>query len=166
MKWKSLTHVWLFVTPWTIQSMEFSRPEGVSSLSLLQGIFPTQGSKPGLLHCRKILYQLRHQGSLISSKWNSNSWIFFISVRILFLPWCFASPKCAFTSLPKNNSTFSVKLLAEYSRTLIIMFHLHQNKLPKAFYWFHELNKMFNNYCNNLVFYLKHLTALIENCVI
>ena len=25
-KWKSFSHVWLFVTPWTIQSMEFSRP--------------------------------------------------------------------------------------------------------------------------------------------
>ena len=36
---------------------------GVSSLSLLQGIFPTQGSNPGLLHCRQILYQLNHKGS-------------------------------------------------------------------------------------------------------
>ena len=26
-KWKSLTCVWIFATPWTIQSMEFSRPE-------------------------------------------------------------------------------------------------------------------------------------------
>ena len=31
---------------------------GVGSLSLLQGIFPTQGLNPGLLHCRQILYQL------------------------------------------------------------------------------------------------------------
>ena len=36
---------------------------GVGSLSLLQGIFPTQGLNPGLLHCRRILYQLSHQGS-------------------------------------------------------------------------------------------------------
>ena len=36
---------------------------GVGCLSLLQGIFPTQGSKPGLPHCRWILYQLSHQGS-------------------------------------------------------------------------------------------------------
>ena len=36
---------------------------GVGSLSLLQGIFPSQGSNPGLLHCRRILYQLRHKGS-------------------------------------------------------------------------------------------------------
>ena len=36
---------------------------GVGSLSLLQGIFPTQESNPGLLHCRWLLYQLRHKGS-------------------------------------------------------------------------------------------------------
>ena len=26
-KWMSLSHVWLFATPWTIQSVEFSKPE-------------------------------------------------------------------------------------------------------------------------------------------
>ena len=91
--------------PWTIQSMEFSRPEywsgepfsspgdfpdlgikprspslqadslpaespgkpknnGVDSLCLLQRILLTQESNQGLLHCRQILYQLSHQGSL------------------------------------------------------------------------------------------------------
>ena len=34
-------------------------------LALLQGIFLTQGSNPGLLHCRKILYWLSCQGSRI-----------------------------------------------------------------------------------------------------
>ena len=33
---------------------------GMGSLSLLQGIFPTQGFNTGLLHCRWILYQLSH----------------------------------------------------------------------------------------------------------
>ena len=36
---------------------------GVHSLSLLQGIFPTQGSNPDLPLCRWILYQLSHKGS-------------------------------------------------------------------------------------------------------
>ena len=36
---------------------------GVGCHSLLQGIFLTQGSNPGLLHSRKILYHLSHQGS-------------------------------------------------------------------------------------------------------
>ena len=35
---------------------------GVSSLSLLQGIFLTQESNQGLLHCRYILYELSYQG--------------------------------------------------------------------------------------------------------
>ena len=42
---------------------------GVGSLSLLPGIFPTQRSNPGLLHCRQILYQLSHQGSLRILEW-------------------------------------------------------------------------------------------------
>ena len=36
---------------------------GVGCHALLQGIFPTQGSKPGVPHCRRILYHLSHQGS-------------------------------------------------------------------------------------------------------
>ena len=35
----------------------------MGSHSLLQGIFPTQGSNLGLLHCRQILYHLNHQGN-------------------------------------------------------------------------------------------------------
>ena len=34
----------------------------MGSLSLLQGIFPTQKSHWGLLHCRQTLYQLSYQG--------------------------------------------------------------------------------------------------------
>ena len=42
---------------------------GVSSLSLLQGIFRTRGSNPGLPHCRRILYQLSHKGSPRILEW-------------------------------------------------------------------------------------------------
>ena len=42
---------------------------GVGSLSLLQGIFPTQGSNPGLPHCRWILYQLSHKRSPRILEW-------------------------------------------------------------------------------------------------
>ena len=110
--WKLLSRVQLFVTPWTIQSIVFSRAEywggepfpspgdlpnpgieprsptfqvdslpaepqgkpknaGVDSLSLLQGIFLTQESNHGLLHCRQILYQLSYQGSL--SNWGGSN---------------------------------------------------------------------------------------------
>ena len=51
-------------------SMEFSRQNtGVGSHSLLQGIFPTQGSNPGLPHCKQILYQLSHKGSPRILEW-------------------------------------------------------------------------------------------------
>ena len=40
-----------------------SKNTGVGSLSLLQGLIPTQESNWGLLHCRWILYQLSYQGS-------------------------------------------------------------------------------------------------------
>ena len=62
-----------FVIPWTVQDwITFVIPglyrnspgqnTGVGSLSVLQGIFPTQGSSPGLPHCRQILYQPSTQG--------------------------------------------------------------------------------------------------------
>ena len=42
---------------------------GMGSRSLLQGIFPTQESNPGLPHWRQILYQLNHQGSPRILEW-------------------------------------------------------------------------------------------------
>ena len=42
---------------------------GAGSLSLLQGIFPTQKLNPGFLHCRRILYQLSHKGSSRILEW-------------------------------------------------------------------------------------------------
>ena len=50
----------------TLQAAEPHRKPkntGVGSLSLLQGIFPTQELNWALLHCRRILYQLSYQGS-------------------------------------------------------------------------------------------------------
>ena len=64
-KWKSLSHVWLFATPWTSPWDPWNslgQNTRVGSLSLFQGIFPTQGLNISLPHCRQILYQLSHQG--------------------------------------------------------------------------------------------------------
>ena len=44
---------------------------GVGWHALLQGVFPTQGWNPGLMHCRQILYCLNHQGSPQILKWVS-----------------------------------------------------------------------------------------------
>ena len=40
---------------------------GVGSLSLLQGIFPAQGSNPFLSHCKQILYQLSLKVAILIS---------------------------------------------------------------------------------------------------
>ena len=42
---------------------------GLGSLSLLQGILPTQDLNWGLLHCRRILYQLSYEGNLLPLIW-------------------------------------------------------------------------------------------------
>ena len=49
--------------PTELSGKSINKYTGVGGLSLLQGIFPTQGSNPGLPHCRRILYQLSHKGS-------------------------------------------------------------------------------------------------------
>ena len=58
-------HDWSDCSPWNSPGQN----TGVGSLSLLQGIFPTQGSNPGLPHCRWILYQLSHKGSPRILEW-------------------------------------------------------------------------------------------------
>ena len=59
---KLLGRVQLFATPWAVCPWNSpGQKTGVGSLSLLQGIFPTQGSNPGLPHCRRILYQGSHK---------------------------------------------------------------------------------------------------------
>ena len=68
-KCKSPSCARFFATPWTaahqaLLSMNFpgkNTREGCHFL--LQRIFPTQGSNPGLLHCRQILYRLSYKGS-------------------------------------------------------------------------------------------------------
>ena len=66
-------------SPWNSRGQN----TGVCSLSLLQGVFPTQGLNPGLMHCRQILYQLSNQG---------NQWI----------PEWVAYPFCCGSSQPRN----------------------------------------------------------------
>ena len=76
LKVKVISRVWVFET-WLFETMENTLGkilqvrilELVGSLSLLQGIFPTQGLNSGFLHCGQILYQLSHQGSPRIPKW-------------------------------------------------------------------------------------------------
>ena len=66
---KTLSCVQVFVTPWTVACTKLLFPwdflgksTGVGCHFLLQGIFLTQGSNPGLPYCRQTLYRLSQQG--------------------------------------------------------------------------------------------------------
>ena len=76
------TRRWLYVSESCSVVSDSLRPHGlcspwnslgqnieVGSLSFLQGIFPTQGSNPGLLHCRCTVYHLSHKGSPRILEW-------------------------------------------------------------------------------------------------
>ena len=82
---------------------------GVGSLSLLQEIFPTQGSNPSLPHCRQILYQLSHNQIFV--------WTFFRS--------CFKqtiSTKKFLRHLDKTEH--GLKIHREYIRNILIVKYL------------------------------------------
>ena len=71
-EWKSLSHVWLcdpMDCPWNSPGQN----TGMDSCSLLQRIFPIQGSNPGLPHCRQILYCLSHRRSPLFLRSLSNT---------------------------------------------------------------------------------------------
>ena len=61
------------MTPWTVACTKLLCPwdflgksTGVGCCFLLLGIFPTQGSNPGLPHCRQMLYCLSHHSSVLA----------------------------------------------------------------------------------------------------
>ena len=74
-KVKLLSCVQLFATSWTValqapSPMGFpGKNTGVGCHFLLQGIFLTQGSNPGLPHCRQTLQPLSHQGMRSKTLW-------------------------------------------------------------------------------------------------
>ena len=71
-------------SPWNSPGQD----TGVGSLLLLQGIFPTQGSNPGLPHCGQILYLLSHRGSMfgVRDKFQTHSSLSFMSaMRVMAL---------------------------------------------------------------------------------
>ena len=106
LKWKwKWSHVQLFAIPWTVAyqallSMGFSKQECWSGCHfLLQGIFPTQESNPGIPHCRQMLYRLSHQGSpgikltpMEKLKGHLNTLLQFSSVQLLSRVRLFAPP--------------------------------------------------------------------------
>ena len=100
---------------------------GMGSLSLLQGIFPTQGLSPGLLHCRQILYQLSHQGSpCISTEPYSYSFTYSFT--------CWSSISTSSASADPTNliSKLFLKNPCYHFTFMIMFFHQHYKQRRKC----------------------------------
>ena len=94
---------------------------GVGSCSLLQKIFPTQGSNPGLPRCRWILYHLSHKGSPTTCTTFSSS----TESSVQSSP---VAQSCPTLCDPMNRSTPGLPvhhLLQEFTQT-----HINKEYLP------------------------------------
>ena len=105
-KVKSLSHARLFATPWIVACPKLLRPWDFQGKStevgcyfFLQGIFPTQGSNPGLSHYRQMLYHLSHHVSPLATKRVTKTRTYLMKSFLIFCfqqswPWAFTSIKC------------------------------------------------------------------------
>ena len=85
LKLKTQPFRWIFrvglLEDWLVAILAVQGTWEVGSHFLLQGILPTQEGKPGLLHCRQILYCLSHQRS--PKPWTLVRWMISASSRQL-----------------------------------------------------------------------------------
>ena len=96
---------------------------GMGCHCLLQAIFPTQGSNPGLPHCRWILYHLSHQGSPSNTVTNVDSLNFSpLSSSFFFFPWLYI---LSYLSSPTRDQTH-----APYNGNLESSLLDHQGRVP------------------------------------
>ena len=93
-----------------------------------RGIFPTQGSNPGLLHCRRILYQLSHKGSpRIVGSLSLLEWVIYPFFIGSSWPWIIlVSPALQVDSLPtellRKPQRYANNILTKWSQTHISKF--------------------------------------------
>ena len=120
----SLQHHGLY-SPWNSPGQNAE----VGGLSLLEGIFPTQGSNPGFLHCRQILYQLSYQGSVVRGNLLHASLLVSGSVQFIHsvVSDSFRPMKCSTPGLPVHHQ------LPESSQT-------HVHRVDDAIQPFHPLS--------------------------
>ena len=96
--------------------------------SHLQRIFQTQGSNLGLPHCRQILYDLSHQGSLYSEDPEAKS-------LISYMPWAKAELRAIVKDIPKVTKDshrfaeeFSIVIQTHGFSDLYQLFHIFVSK--------------------------------------
>ena len=105
----------------SVYGISAGKNTGVGCHYLLQGIFPTQGSNPGLLPCRKILYHQSHQGSIkhciiyiLYSKWIA---------KVLFSVYHICSVR---------TSTSTITITRWKIKEKSFTFHVQKTKYPKS----------------------------------
>ena len=164
LKCSSLSCVQLFVTPWTVAPRFLSpwnslgKNTGVGSHSLLQGIFSTQGSNPGLLHCRQILYHLSHQGSPVSGiarVWTHSSF----TMLLLVLKKEGREVNAFFFSMPKGLNRLRVAIPA--SSTLIRQTSSYLNDFCLSRLHTHTHTHVYLMQHNTLVIFIFWVIALL-----
>ena len=110
---------------------------GVGSLSLLQGIFPTQGLNPGLLHSRWNLYQLSHKWSPRILEWvaypfssgfsRTRNWARVSRTCGSLIKSGYCRPGKALHSTPKSDDKTTIFRTCSHSGTKV--------SLPEAKWW-------------------------------
>ena len=170
-KWSessSLSRVQLFVTPWTaVHQAPWNSPgknSGVGCHFLLQGIFPTQGSNPGHLHCGQTLYQLSHQWVLSQGKFKSCLWdgwpmnVKFLQHNMLKRLSFLHLVSC--TPVSKNNSAsfvFFVILILSHWFMCLSLWQYHTVQITLAV----QVMK-WNRYIPPTLFFLKVVSAILN----
>ena len=109
---------------------------GVGCHFLLQGIFPTQGSNPGLPHCRQTLKPLSHQGSPLSPRVCSNScllsWWHYLTISWSAVPFSFCHQSFpASASFPMSQFFPQVAKVLELQLHWLLFLALHSEKYFK-----------------------------------
>ena len=130
---------------------------GVGSLSLLQGIFPTQGLNPGLLHCRWTLYQLSHKISHISLSF------FYMSLKLPFNKItcnCFLKSRCI-TELSwnvlKNTSAQVLLFFSKAPDAYLMSSHVYKQLYYMMIFHFYLVCFTFSISYSVLSFYLVYV---------
>ena len=132
---------------------------GVGCHALLQRIFPTQRSNPGLLHCRRILYHLSHQGSPWILEWiaypfsrgssRPRSWTHYVtSLCLCFL---FCKPELIHRVVKIKRVSTDKELAAGWRCSSLLQLYL--SPLKKSFLIFIESPSVFLVHLN-LIFWM------------
>ena len=116
----------------------------MGSLSLLQGIFPTQGSNPGLPYCRRFLYQLNHKGSPRILEW-------------------VAHPFSGGSSWPRNwTRIFCIADGFFTNRAMREALYFTRYSLIRMLLMFHHLNKWYYKFLDDTHIRLSWLLLLLK----